>query len=56
MNQIVDKSARWKLELKVKFPNISRQFENFEIYKHLYGKPFKRNWVALSCFSYANSS
>ena len=20
-------------------------FENFEIYKDLYGKPFKRNWV-----------
>ena len=27
-------------------PNFSRQFENFEIYKDLYGKLFKRDWVA----------
>ena len=27
-------------------PKFSRQFENFEICKDLYGKPFKRDWVA----------
>ena len=27
-------------------PKFSRQFENFEIYKDLYGKPFKRDWVS----------
>ena len=26
--------------------NISREFENFKIYKDLYGKPFKRDWMA----------
>ena len=26
--------------------NILRQFENFDIYKDLYGKPLKRDWVA----------
>ena len=30
--------------------NISRKFENFEIYKDLYGKPFKRDWVAKVVF------
>ena len=29
---------------------ISRQFENFEIYKDLYGKSFKRDWVAKVVF------
>ena len=26
--------------------NISRQYENFKIYKDLYGKSFKRDWMA----------
>ena len=30
--------------------NISQQFENFEIYKGLYGKPLKRDWVARVVF------
>ena len=29
---------------------ISQQFENFEIYKDLYGKSFKRDWVAKVVF------
>ena len=31
----------------------NRQFEplNVEIYKDLYGKPFKRDWVATELFS-----
>ena len=29
---------------------ISRQFENFEIYKDLCGKPFKLDWVAKVVF------
>ena len=29
---------------------ISRQFENFEIYMDLYGKPFKLDWVAKVVF------
>ena len=29
---------------------ISRQFENFEIYKDLCGKSFKRDWVAKVVF------
>ena len=36
--------------------NISRKFENFEIYKDLYGKPFKRDWVAKGLFSHTNPS
>ena len=29
---------------------IYRQFKNFEIYKDLYGKPCKRDWVAKVVF------
>ena len=29
---------------------IKRQFKNFRIYKDLYGKPCKRNWVAKVVF------
>ena len=37
--------------------HISRQFENLEIYRDLYGKPFKHDWVAIkSCFSHTNPS
>ena len=37
--------------------HISRQFENLEIYRDLYGKPFKHDWVAIkSCFSDTNLS
>ena len=39
------------------YGNISRQFENFEIYRDLYGKPFKHDWVAIkSGFSHTDPS
>ena len=31
-------------------------FENFEIYKDLYGKPCKRDWVAKVVFPRTNAS
>ena len=31
-------------------------FENFEIYKDLYGKPCRRDWGGKSCFSHTNAS
>ena len=32
--------------------NILRQFENFQIYKGLYGKPLMRDWVARDVFPF----
>ena len=31
---------------------ISKQFENFKIYKDLHGKPLQRDWVAKVVFPY----
>ena len=37
-------------ELKGDLSPISGQFENFKIYKDLYGKPFKHEWVTKVVF------
>ena len=39
-----------KMEPQNASENILQQFEHFEIYKDLYGKPLKRGWVARVVF------
>ena len=41
---------KWRFEPQNASENILQQFEHFEIYRDLYGKPHKRDWVARVVF------